>query len=116
MCSISSSSTGKPSWRASLRSTACLSTIPGRRGLFQDRDGGAFYRSTWDAALASDPDWIFITTWNVPFAFGGTSLLITVVVVMDFMAQLQAHLMSHQYEGLLKKANLKSLGAPGMVR
>ncbi len=50
------------------------------------------------------------TTWNVPFYFGGTSLLITVVVVMDFMAQLQAHLMSHQYEGLMKKANLKSLG------
>jgi preprotein translocase subunit SecY len=56
---------------------------------------------------------IFITTWNVPFFFGGTSLLITVVVVMDFMAQLQAHLMSHQYEGLLKKANLKGLGGPG---
>ena len=59
------------------------------------------------------------TTWNVPFYFGGTSLLITVVVVMDFMAQLQAHLMSHQYEGLLKKANLKGLGSPGtpgMVR
>jgi preprotein translocase subunit SecY len=50
-----------------------------------------------------------ITYFNVPFTFGGTSLLITVVVVMDFMAQLQAHLMSHQYEGLLKKANLKSL-------
>ena len=50
----------------------------------------------------------FLTTaWNVPFYFGGTSLLITVVVVMDFMAQLQAHMMSHQYEGLLKKANLK---------
>jgi len=53
------------------------------------------------------------TTWNVPFYFGGTSLLITVVVVMDFMAQLQAHLMSHQYEGLMKKANLKSLGPKG---
>ena len=51
------------------------------------------------------------TTWNVPFYFGGTSLLITVVVVMDFMAQLQAHMMSHQYEGLMKKANLKSLGS-----
>ncbi|TDU28099.1 protein translocase subunit secY/sec61 alpha [Panacagrimonas perspica] len=49
----------------------------------------------------------------VPFAFGGTSLLITVVVIMDFMAQLQAHLMSHQYDGLLKKANLKGLGGPG---
>ncbi|MGH8446180.1 MAG: preprotein translocase subunit SecY, partial [Solimonas sp.] len=50
----------------------------------------------------------FVT--SIPFYFGGTSLLITVVVVMDFMAQLQAHLMSHQYEGLMKKANLKSLG------
>ncbi|MBI3771163.1 MAG: preprotein translocase subunit SecY [Gammaproteobacteria bacterium] len=49
-----------------------------------------------------------IVKWNVPFYFGGTSLLIIVVVVMDFMAQLQAHLMSHQYEGLMKKANLKS--------
>ncbi len=47
---------------------------------------------------------------SIPFYFGGTSLLITVVVVMDFMAQLQAHLMSHQYDGLLKKANLKTLG------
>jgi preprotein translocase subunit SecY len=44
---------------------------------------------------------------NVPFYFGGTSLLIIVVVVMDFMAQVQSHLMSHQYEGLMKKANLK---------
>lgn len=52
---------------------------------------------------------VFIDYWHVPFSFGGTSLMITVVVIMDFMAQLQAHLMSHQYEGLLKKANLKSL-------
>jgi len=48
-----------------------------------------------------------IVNLNVPFYFGGTSLLIVVVVVMDFIAQLQAHLMSHQYEGLMKKANLK---------
>jgi preprotein translocase subunit SecY len=51
-----------------------------------------------------------IVKFNVPFYFGGTSLLIIVVVVMDFMAQVQAHLMSHQYEGLLKKANLKGYG------
>ncbi len=57
-----------------------------------------------------------ILYWNVPFYFGGTSLLIIVVVVMDFMAQVQAHLMSHQYEGLMKKANLKSQGRPGMLR
>ncbi len=48
-----------------------------------------------------------IVYWNVPFYFGGTSLLIIVVVVMDFIAQVQSHLMSHQYEGLLKKANLR---------
>jgi preprotein translocase subunit SecY len=47
---------------------------------------------------------------NVPFAFGGTSLLIVVVVIMDFMAQMSAHLMSHQYESLLKKANLSGRG------
>ncbi len=47
---------------------------------------------------------------NVPFYFGGTSLLIIVVVVMDFMSQVQAHLMSHQYEGLMKKKNLKGYG------
>ncbi len=51
-----------------------------------------------------------IVSWNVPFYFGGTSLLIIVVVVMDFMAQVQAHLMSHQYEGLMKKANLRGGG------
>lgn len=57
-----------------------------------------------------------ILYWNVPFYFGGTSLLIIVVVVMDFMAQVQAHLMSHQYEGLMKKANLKSQGKAGLLR
>ncbi len=45
--------------------------------------------------------------WGVSFYFGGTSLLIVVVVVMDFTSQIQAHMMSHQYESLLKKANLK---------
>ena len=51
-----------------------------------------------------------ILKWNVPFYFGGTSLLIIVVVTMDFMSQVQAYMMSHQYESLLKKANFK--GAP----
>jgi preprotein translocase subunit SecY len=50
--------------------------------------------------------------FNTPFYFGGTSLLIIVVVTMDFMAQVQSHLMSHQYDGLLKKANFKG-GAAG---
>ena len=49
-----------------------------------------------------------ILKWNVPFYFGGTSLLIIVVVTMDFMSQVQAFAMSHQYENLLKKANFKS--------
>jgi preprotein translocase subunit SecY len=51
----------------------------------------------------------FIVAWHVPFYFGGTSLLIVVVVLMDFMAQVQAHLMSHQYESILKKANLRGV-------
>jgi preprotein translocase subunit SecY len=53
---------------------------------------------------------IMISAQGVPFQFGGTSLLIVVVVVMDFMSQLQAHLMSHHYPGLLKKANLLGYG------
>lgn len=57
-----------------------------------------------------------ILYWHVPFYFGGTSLLIIVVVAMDFMAQLQAHLMSHQYEGLMKKANLKGHSSAGVLR
>jgi preprotein translocase subunit SecY len=57
-----------------------------------------------------------ILYWNVPFYFGGTSLLIIVVVVMDFMAQVQALMMSHQYEGLMKKANLKGHGRAGLLR
>eukprot|EP01155_Anaeramoeba_flamelloides_P010384 Anaeramoba_flamelloidesa325385_43.p1 GENE.a325385_43~~a325385_43.p1 ORF type:complete len:442 (-),score=5.19 a325385_43:3167-4492(-) len=55
-----------------------------------------------------------VVAWNVPFYFGGTSLLIVVVVVMDFMAQVQSHLMSHQYESLMKKSNLK--GGAGLLR
>jgi preprotein translocase subunit SecY len=54
-----------------------------------------------------------ILKWNVPFYFGGTSLLIIVVVTMDFMAQVQAYIMTHQYESLLRKANFKG-GLPGV--
>ena len=54
-----------------------------------------------------------ILQFSVPFYFGGTSLLIIVVVSIDFMSQLQAHMMSHQYEGLLKKANLRGAGRSG---
>ena len=54
----------------------------------------------------------FLIAWkNVPFYFGGTSLLIIVVVTMDFMTQVQAYLMSQQYESLLRKANFKG-GVP----
>ncbi|HWZ61402.1 MAG TPA: preprotein translocase subunit SecY [Steroidobacteraceae bacterium] len=56
---------------------------------------------------------ILISWYGVPFRFGGTSLLIVVVVVMDFMAQLNAHMMSHHYPGLLKKANLLGYGRTG---
>jgi len=52
-----------------------------------------------------------IARWNVPFYFGGTSLLIIVVVTMDFMAQVQNYVMSQQYESLLRKANFKG-GVP----
>ena len=55
-----------------------------------------------------------IVAWNVPFFFGGTSLLIVVVVIMDFMAQVQSHLMSHQYDSVMKKSNLKGYGSGGM--
>jgi preprotein translocase subunit SecY len=57
-----------------------------------------------------------VVAWNVPFYLGGTSLLIVVVVVMDFMAQVQSHMMSHQYDSVMKKANLKTYGSAGRVR
>ena len=51
-----------------------------------------------------------VVFWNVPFYLGGTSLLIVVVVVMDFMSQVQSHLMSTQYDSLMRKSNLKNVG------
>ncbi|UAW98126.1 preprotein translocase subunit SecY [Halopseudomonas nanhaiensis] len=56
-----------------------------------------------------------VVSANVPFYLGGTSLLIVVVVVMDFMSQVQSHLVSQQYESLMKKSNLKGYGS-GMLR
>ena len=53
---------------------------------------------------------------SMPFNLGGTSLLILVVVTMDFMSQLQAHAMSHQYEGMMQKANLRNYGRGGQLR
>jgi preprotein translocase subunit SecY len=62
------------------------------------------------AAVCLLPQFLVVAT-NVPFYLGGTSLLIVVVVVMDFMSQVQSHLMSHQYDSLMKKANLKGYGS-----
>jgi preprotein translocase subunit SecY len=62
--------------------------------------------SIYIASVCLLPEFL-IVYWNVPFYFGGTSLLIIVVVVMDFISQVQTHIMSQQYEGLMKKANLK---------
>jgi len=55
-----------------------------------------------------------IVIFNVPFQFGGTSLLIIVVVIMDFMSQVQAHLISRDYDSVLKKANFKNYGSTGV--
>ena len=58
------------------------------------------------AAVCVLPE-ILISYWGVPFYFGGTSLLIVVSVTMDTVAQIQSHLLAHQYEGLIKRARLK---------
>ncbi|OGT39522.1 MAG: preprotein translocase subunit SecY [Gammaproteobacteria bacterium RIFCSPHIGHO2_12_FULL_36_30] len=70
--------------------------------------------SIYLALVALLPQFL-IMAWNVPFYFGGTSLLIVVVVLMDFMAQVQAHLMSHQYESLMKKSKTKG-SKLGLIR
>jgi preprotein translocase subunit SecY len=67
--------------------------------------------SIYVVAICLIPEFL-ILRWNVPFYFGGTSLLIIVVVTMDFMAQVQAYVMSHQYESLLKKASFRGAGFP----
>jgi preprotein translocase subunit SecY len=71
--------------------------------------------SVYLVAVCLLPD-VFRVLWQVPFYFGGTSVLIVVVVIMDFIAQVQAHLISHQYDSLMKKANLRSYGRSGVVR
>lgn len=68
-----------------------------------------FFGALYITAVSLIPQFLVMAA-NVPFYFGGTSLLIVVVVVMDFMAQVQSHLMSHQYSSLMKKANLKTIG------
>ncbi|MBY4676848.1 preprotein translocase subunit SecY [Marinobacterium arenosum] len=94
-----------PGIRPGEQSARYIDTVLSRLTLF-----GALYIT----AVSLMPQFL-VVAWNVPFYFGGTSLLIVVVVVMDFMAQVQAHLMSHQYESLMKKSNLKGGGA-GILR
>jgi len=86
-----------PGIRPGEQSARYIDTVLGRLTLF-----GALYIT----AVSLMPQFMVVAA-NVPFYFGGTSLLIVVVVVMDFMAQVQSHLMSHQYESLMKKSNLK---------
>jgi len=96
--------------------------IPGIRpgkATAQYVDGVLTRLTAWGAlylvAVCLVPE-LFRQAWAVPFYFGGTSLLIVVVVVMDFTAQIQAHLMSHQYESLMKKSNLKGGSRGGFAR
>ncbi|MDP5064184.1 MAG: preprotein translocase subunit SecY [Haliea sp.] len=70
------------------------------------------FGSAYIALVCLMPQFL-VVMWNVPFYLGGTSLLIVVVVVMDFMAQVQSHLMSHQYDSVMKKAKLNNYGASG---
>jgi preprotein translocase subunit SecY len=86
-----------PGIRPGSQTTAYIDKVMTRLTLI-----GAFYITL----VCLLPEFL-IVYWNVPFYFGGTSLLIIVVVVMDFMSQLQTHMMSQQYEGLMKKANLR---------
>jgi preprotein translocase subunit SecY len=73
------------------------------------------FGSLYIAAVCLMPQMLVVLA-DVPFYFGGTSLLIVVVVVMDFMSQVQSHLMSHQYESVMKKSNLKNFGSGGASR
>lgn len=86
-----------PGVRPGLQTAQYIDRIMGRLTLV----GGIYI-----TAVCLLPEFL-ILKYNVPFYFGGTSLLIIVVVTMDFMAQVQSHRMSQQYEGLLKKANFK---------
>jgi len=90
-----------PGIRPGEQSASYIDSVVGRLTLF-----GALYMT----AVCLLPIWLNAAL-NVPFYLGGTSLLIVVVVVMDFMAQVNAHMMSSQYEKLLKKANLKNYGS-----
>jgi len=68
-----------------------------------------FFGAIYITVVSLLPD-ILMFIWHMPFSFGGTSLLIVVVVLMDFMSQVQAHLLSHQYDSIMKKSRLKGGG------
>ncbi|MBE0482172.1 MAG: preprotein translocase subunit SecY [Bacterioplanes sp.] len=90
-----------PGIRPGIQTAKYIDSVLGRLTLF-----GSIYI----AAVCLLPQFLVVAA-DVPFYLGGTSLLIVVVVVMDFMAQVQSHLMSHQYESLMKKSNLKNFGS-----
>jgi preprotein translocase subunit SecY len=94
-----------PGIRPGLQTAQYVDSVLGRLTLF-----GALYIT----AVSLLPQFLVVAA-DVPFYFGGTSLLIVVVVVMDFMSQVQSHLMSHQYESLMKKSNMNGIGG-GLVR
>ena len=75
-----------------------------------------FWGALYIAGVCLLPEFVRMFYPSMPFSFGGTSLLILVVVTMDFMSQLQAHAMTHQYEGMMQKANLRNYGRGGQVR
>jgi preprotein translocase subunit SecY len=75
-----------------------------------------FWGALYIAGVCLLPEMVRMFNPSIPFNFGGTSLLILVVVTMDFMAQMQAHAMSHQYEGMMQKANLRNYGRGGQLR
>ena len=75
-----------------------------------------FWGALYIAGVCLLPELVRMFYPSMPFSFGGTSLLILVVVTMDFMSQLQAHTMSNQYEGMMQKANLRNYGKGGQVR
>jgi len=75
-----------------------------------------FWGALYIAFVCLLPEFVRMFYPSMPFSFGGTSLLILVVVTMDFMSQLQAHAMSHQYEGMMQKANLRNYGKGGQTR
>ncbi len=95
-----------PGIRPGEQTSRYIDTIMGRLTL-----AGAVYIT----AVCLLPEFL-ILYWNVPFYFGGTSLLIIVVVVMDFVSQVQSHMMSQQYDSLLRKSGKNNDGMSGFLR